>query len=285
MQSVAHAIARPLWQIEDLHEIADLLALVPRDPHAFDNYLFDQLDKAQAEHAANQRLRAGHTGRGFPDTCHDEQRQLRNVMRLAVSSPGLPIEIGGQRLDSADVELNTTLRIGNDVIRLVAKLGGWGASHAWVQGEHRAWMADLVDQGLQDGVLRAGLWYVDGPCDGLPENHPQRRWRDLGWGAVTAFLRERDDEPVVTSYSCDDDFPGPSIAGWYEDEDGGYDAWDRLPAREKWDRSMAGLARRRPWAQLESDTLGYYTFGVGATLFDLYAPDRDERVRALAGAQ
>lgn len=259
LRAVAHSLAEPFWRIKDLDDITDLLALVVRDASSPD-YLFDHLAKAQAEHAENQRLWAARERGGpFPATCYDTQQQLRTSVKLALSSTNSPdLLIAGVRVGTAEIRLNTALRLGNDVIKLVVKIAGWGESHAWFDGKDRAWAADLIDQGLKTGILRDGMWYVDGPCEGLPKNHPDRQWSDMGWGAVTGFLRERDDEPVALSYSVADDFPGPGA---------GFDA------------ALARLKERSPWLRLGPDTLDYWTFGPGVTVFDLYAADRDERVR------
>lgn len=42
---------------------------------------------------------------------------------------------------------------------------------------------------------------------------------------------------------------------------------------------MGALRERRPWARLAPDTLTEVTFGPPVTIYDLFAPDRDERVR------
>ena len=36
----------------------------------------------------------------------------------------------------------------------------------------------------------------------------------MGWENVAALLRNRDDAPVVCSYSVTDSFPNPTIARW-----------------------------------------------------------------------
>lgn len=316
LRSVAHGVGEPFWRIGDLDDIADLLSLAPRDPRAGYAYLHDSLDKALAEKAANdekwaEREREGR--QGFPNTVHDAQDGLRRSVEIFLHGDSLPLQIAGHTVRSADVKLNTALRLGNDVIKLITKLAGWGESHAWFDGKDRAWAADLIDEGVKTGVLRDGIWYVDRVCKGLPKDQPDRQWSDMGWGQVTAFLRERDDEPVVTHYSVMDSFPNRLIADWtpppmpegwlpewardeeeraewdrdhpdpedraeYYDEHI-YDLWSALPAAEQWERAMAGLRGRRPWARLGPDTLGFWTFGPGVTLFDLYAADRDERVQ------
>ena len=61
---------------------------------------------------------------------------------------------------------------------------------------------------------------------------------------------------------------------------GGDDSWYDLPDQVRWDTAMAALRRDRPWARLSPGTLQTVTFGPGVTVYDLFASDRDERVRA-----
>jgi hypothetical protein len=61
--------------------------------------------------------------------------------------------------------------------------------------------------------------------------------------------------------------------------------WYELPTDERWRLGMAGLYWERPWAQLTPDTLAEVMFGPPVTVWDLFAPDRDERVRAACGIE
>ncbi|MFI6922510.1 hypothetical protein ACIBIZ_21395 [Nonomuraea spiralis] len=171
---------------------------------------------------------------------------LQVRMRLS----GLDLEVAGVRLNTGNVDLNTTLAVGNDPMRLAAKIAAWGSQHAFIEGSDRAWAADIIEQGLAAGLYRKQLTSRVGP-DG-PE-----RTVELGWKDVLALLRERDDEPVWD--------------GWYE-----------LPAAEKWTRAMAGLRERRAWARLGPDTLAEVTFHLPVTVYDLLADDREERIRRAA---
>jgi len=206
------------------------------------------------------------------------------------------------------VHLNTALATGSDPVRLAAKLSGW--EHVWVDGPDRAWLADVIDEGLEHGPFRRGMWYVDAVGGGhVAEGHPDRKWSSQGWEDVTAFLRDRDNEPVVTEHSTGDSFPDRVLAGWkpvvdprwvpeWVSKDGGVEwgamsaderaecrqehaeeQWGDLPAEERWQRSLDGLRAQRPWARLSPETLGEVWFGPCVTVYDLLAPDRDERVR------
>ncbi|MER6813572.1 hypothetical protein ABT299_30250 [Spirillospora sp. NPDC000708] len=77
-------------------------------------------------------------------------------------------------------------------------------------GPNRAWLADVIEQGLADGVLRRAVRYQPHP------DTPRKEWpsREMGWDEATALLRARDDEPTVVSSSFCDRFPNEDIADW-----------------------------------------------------------------------
>jgi hypothetical protein len=213
--------------------------------------------------------------------------------------------VGGNRLGVSNVALNTALVAGSPAIQLAAKLDSWCESHAWVDGPDRAWLADIIDDGLRAGIFRRGFWFpseVRGPKD---------NWSDQGWGEVLELLRSRDDEPVVTSYSVCESFPNAGVAGWKPppmpagwrpgwaatdgiheweampaDEQRDYyretagDGWYDLPDEEQWARALAGLKANSPWLQLTPESLGEQYFGAPLAVYDLLAADRDERVAA-----
>lgn len=128
---------------------------------------------------------------------------------------------------------------------------------------------------------------------------PDRKWSSQGWEEVQAFLREHDDEPVVMSYSVCEQFPNAHVGGWMPAWPEGVEerwdalteeqqaersereeAWYELDGDEQWRISMEALRVEKPWLQLAPDTLATVTFGPGVTIYDLFAPDRDERIRA-----
>lgn len=292
VQQAAYAHAVPLWRTRDLHEIKDLLDLAPRDPHAEHAYLHTTLDQALAEHAENQAMWAAKYAAGTPGVPHtrnEHRAHLRDSLEAYLRVRSLPIEIAGVALQSANCELNAALVAGSDPIRLAAKIGGWGRQHAWIDGPDRTWAADVIDKALQAGIFRRGEWYVDEACDGLAKDAPERKWAETGWQEVTGLLRARADEPVVMSRSTDEQFPNPEIAGWRPpagvrgpiEQPDLYGAWQMLDEPEQWRLAMTGLKAARPWAQLTPD-LAYWTFGIGVSIYDLYAPDRVERVLAAA---
>ncbi|SHI67236.1 hypothetical protein [Streptomyces sp. 3214.6] len=174
----------------------------------------------------------------------------------------------GRRIDTFELTLNTALLLGNEQVRLAARLHGQCELHAWVDGPNRAWLADVMQTGIDTGIFRRGLPYRDDPGSEV-------KWSDQGWDDVIALLRERDDEPVVTSFSITDQFPNSGPDGYDGD-------WYDLEATERWRIGMEWL-RQSP-ARLElAPGQELYRFGPGLSILDIFAPDWEERLdRALA---
>ena len=185
------------------------------------------------------------------------------------------------RVKPFDAMLNTAVAAGSDPIRLLSKLHGQCEIHAYVEGKNRAWLADVIEAGVRDRILRT--W--EGDYYG-------------GWPAVAELLRRRDDEPVVTSYSVTDSFPNMHVARdagkWQPvfthedirktleltegedpaDYEGDYlsDLWyEKLPASEQWEYAMRGLRKMSETAHLEiaPETLGTQGYGNGMSGFDI----------------
>lgn len=186
----------------------------------------------------------------------------------------------GAKLDLYHLGLNTAVAMGSDPVRLLAKLAGQCEIHAYVEGKNRAWLADIIEAGVRDNILRT--WKQD--------QYP-------GWPGVVELLRSRDNEPVVASYSVTNTFPNYNIArthgAWAievdhnairqtyhleEDDDpaeweSSYlsDRWYDLPEAERWDRAMAGLhkADEKGYLEIKPETLGTQGYGNGISAFDL----------------
>lgn len=308
---VAKAIAMAAWNIDrDTDRGYELVALIPEE-HP---YLHKYMREAQAEERCNKELYQAQPS-GYPrGATYNAVQRFRSALSTALNVEDLCIEVAGHRLHSFDIGFNTALACGSPSVQLAAKLYGWGEGHCFFEGEDRAWAADVIDEGLKYGVLRRAIWYVDGVCDGPIAWHPERKLSSQGWEGVQEFLRARDDEPVVLWYSVADEFPNRGIAGWepspmpegwhpdWADNEGGMvewerdypeaddrlecytehagELWDEIPEQERWDRAMEGLRRTRPWARISLESLGDVFFGPPVTIYDLFAPDRDERVRA-----
>lgn len=279
LESLACGPAEAAWDVDELDRVEQVLAMVSHD--GAHGYLRQALRDAQ-------RAQTGPHG----DLFAKATRAIR-ALRLALRVQGLDLDVAGHRLRAANIGLNTALVAGSDPVRLAAKVGGWCEFHCWVDGPDRGWLAGIIDDALDAGLYRRALLVKNHPAD------PSGRILSQGWEDVLDLLRESGDGPVVLSHSCTEWFPNHGIADWepppmpadyrpdltesdredyYADEV--FDQWDALPVGEQWDQAVVGLKRQRPWAQLTPGTLATVSFGPPVTVYDLFALDRDERVRA-----
>jgi hypothetical protein len=166
--------------------------------------------------------------------------------------------VHGEPLDCFLMHLNTLMAVGNDPLRLAARLHGQCEIHAWVAGANRDWLAGIVLEGLRRGVFRPRM----------------------GWEEVVAFLRLNAALPVVTSYSVCEQFPNQSVGmrgGFVRptavDEETGeavpdYDAWYELPLGRQWAYALAGLSDE-PSLEMRPDDWVDYHFGENFTALSL----------------
>jgi hypothetical protein len=157
-------------------------------------------------------------------------------------------------LDNFELQLNTVLALGSNPLCLFARLHAQCEIHAWVEGPDRAWLADVIQQGLDAGLCRDGM----------------------GWDKVQELLRSGAEHPVVTSYSVTDGFPNQYVAGWVgpRDDEGeplNEDAWyDDHTDDERWDLAMAGLRQQKGMEAMSPETLRN-GFGHGLSMLDLFS--------------
>lgn len=155
----------------------------------------------------------------------------------------------GRKTDSFIVALNTILAAGGDVLRLMARLHGQCEVHGYIEGPNRAWLADLIDKGIGECLLRP----------------------NMGWEAVTELLRKSDYEPIVTSYSVCDGFPSPYFClperTTTELE---YESWYTLPNEEKWRQGMEKLrSLSESLLEFRPDNWSEVRFDEGITAMDI----------------
>lgn len=222
------------------HYVSDLFLMAlgvsdydyPDDPHILRNIL------SPTHYAAKE------TGRQFANL-------LSVSLRVGMDSEILVVD--GKAVNVFSAALNTAICMGSDPIILSARLHGQCEIHAYVEGANRAWLADIIERGRENGIFRS----------------------EMGWESVIEHLRERDDEPVVTSYSVCQQFPNAGASGWKpdklnEDGDGDWDAYYDLPSDEQWRMGMEAL-RAKPFMEMKPDNWRDYYFNDGATGFSLLA--------------
>lgn len=238
------------------------------------------LQIATGRHAPALREQARQEAKRGDKTADETRRKLAARLHLELDLRRIWFSLAGEQLYSADLELNTALLIGSDLVRLGAKLHTWRADHCWIDGPDRAWAADIIETGLNAGLYRR---QVPRPSNGRDV------WTDPGWGDVVALLRSDDTGPVVLSHSEHAEFPNPDThldcpPGDGHDAREWAESWYDLPHDEQWSHGVQWLRQRRAWARLAPDTLATVTAGPPVTIYDLYALDRDERVQAAARA-
>jgi len=187
---------------------------------------------------------------GRADTMRDDES-----LRLAIRhGSDVSFVVGGKSISAFSLLLNTCVDIGNDVLRLLARIHGQCEIHAFVLGEHRAWLAGIIDEGRKWNIMR----------------------ENMGWEELVTFLRSSSDETVVMSYSVCDSFPNSRCAvrgGWApkvldpENDDLGT-LFDDLPEHEQWELAMKGLDEKG--LRVGPDTIAQ-GFDTGASAFNLLA--------------
>lgn len=207
----------------------------------------------------------------------------------------------GKPIATFSLALNTAALVGNDQIKLATRLAGQGEIHAYVEGPNRAWLADMMQRGIDSGVFRKGM-HVQ-PHPNTPREHWP--WQSQGWEDVIALLRARDDEPVVTSYSVTGGFPRRAALGdlppmppgwrpddWSEEEwaesDSKEDSWEGFvrdewssrPAEQQWAEGMEALRTNDGGLEIKPDDWDSFRFTHELTVLDLYAHDWRERLDA-----
>lgn len=278
LRAVAANTAQPWWGLNDwsipTDRVLDIIDMII--PGTSGQYVLDI---------------AGPVRNGQRD--HATVKALVDVLTTCLRVNDVPLRVGDHAVSSANAELNTALATGNDLVCLAAKIHGWCEVHPWVEETDRAWCADVIERATTAGVYRAGMWYTG--------HGGQRTWADQGWSDVVSLLRDTTTHPgpVVLSYSICDGFPNPYVAttmpawpaGVREDWNAltqtqqderrtATTAWYDLPESQQWETAMDGIRRNRPWTNITPTNLATTTFGPPITLFDLFHPDRIDRVHA-----
>lgn len=155
---------------------------------------------------------------------------------LRSASDGFYFVVDGKRHDLFHAQLNTVLDMGNDALKLMARIHGQCEIHAYTEGHNRHWLADIIKGGLAMGLYRA----------------------DQGWNAVRELLDSSATGPVVMSYSVCDLFPSGSEAGWVDDNDG--DDWYDLTNAERWAMAYDNLKQHADNLELRPDNWDDFRF-------------------------
>lgn len=145
--------------------------------------------------------------------------------------------LDGEPLCLFSLQLNSAIEWGSERMRLIAKLHGQCEIHAYCEENDRAWLAELIDQAVEDKLLRPDAWGYD------------------GWPAVSAMLRDGRG-PVVTSYSVCDSFPTPTLDPALAEHEDPWEAWEEKTEVEQWEIGMAAL-RAEPGLQINPERISH----------------------------
>ena len=156
---------------------------------------------------------------------------------------------GGKRIverswDLFEMSLNTAMAIGSDPVRFCARVHGQCEIHGYVEGPNRAWLAEIIDEGLRTKILR----------------HETQGYGE-GWEDVAKLLRARDDCPVVTEYSVTGSFP-QMPESWRERED--CDEWYEIPEEARWETALRELRESGGWLEWQPKNWALVRFGAPA---------------------
>jgi hypothetical protein len=222
-----------------------------------------------------------------------EYLRWRNHLETALQVGHGTLAWNGCHVDEYHLLLNTVMRAGSDPVKLAARIAGQSEIHCYIEGIDRAWAAQLIDAGLGAGVFRDLSGIANAP----------------GWDGVTRLLRDRDDEPVVLSYSISDPFPGPYAPGWTPPEDPAWmpefyrgrpgdwaaladgeraqetadalwERWEELGAAEQWRIGITAVRAEEAGLRIDPARWDGFLFGHKLSVLDVLAPDWRERLDA-----
>ena len=98
----------------------------------------------------------------------DQERFIKQTIHTGINV-GFRTKLNTENgpVDPWAVQLNTALAYGSDPIKLMAYIHGQCEIHLWVAGKNRAWMANIIEKGLQEKIYR----------------------KDMGWEGVVELLK------------------------------------------------------------------------------------------------
>ena len=137
--------------------------------------------------------------------------------------------------------LNTACLIGNDAIKLAARIYGQCECHCWVRGENKKWLAAIIEKALATHLYR----------------------RNSGWEDVVELLNQENDSPVVLSYSVCDSFPNATVAGWGDK----WEKFEQLEDSEKWLLAVVNIEESGQGLELAPQTWDDFYFAQGWDVF------------------
>lgn len=176
----------------------------------------------------------------------------RSLQLLVCHGEGPLYEHEGMPITVWPLLLNTALAVGSDAVKFATRVNAQCELFSWVAGEDREWLADIIGDGLDAGILR----------------------ENMGWESVIDMLGRNPYEPVVTSYSVMDSFPNHIHSTWESSPDIGIDEaseqWASLSTEDQWKHGMDWLKQQdHRLLQLKPENWSKVRLGHSFTAFDL----------------
>lgn len=214
----------------------------------------------------------------------------------------------GQEIQMASLIWNTVLAAGSDPLRLGVKIHCTCEGHGYLMGFHRKWFADVIEEGLEEGLYRKGYRRYKNPLHDLaringkpvPED-AEETTVSQGWPELVAKLREENVGPVVMSFSGGDGFPSAFIGAWMPPWPEGVprhwdsltedqqverstrsDEWHDQSFDKQWAISVRGLKAEEKNRPIEPKTLRSYRFRHEISLLDLCNQDFERIEKGLS---
>lgn len=236
-----------------------------------------------------------------------------SAMAYAISTIGLT-GVGvfawrGQEIDMSSLVWNTVLAAGSDPMRLGVKIHCTCESYGYIMGFHRKWFADIIDEGLEEGLFRRGYHRYKNPLYDLDlmRGRPVPEDAEVtvisqGWPELAAKLREENVGPVVMSFSGGDSFLNALLGSWMppwpegtprhwdsltraqqEERSNRQEEWHTLPFSRQWAISVKGLKTTSKNPAIDPKNLRTWRFHHGISLLDLMSQDIERIEKGLAG--
>lgn len=181
-------------------------------------------------------------------------------------------KVGGKVVPAFDFLLNTGMVLGDDVVKLAAKIHGTCEDFAWVAAEDCRWFSDLIRKAREDNLFRdnAGWEDVLRLAYEVTEsgNGPIVMHYSVSESFPSAYAAERVwSPPVCRACTGSGEVQGDTCEDCYGDPYN-YDAWYDLSDEEQWELSVRSIQQREYNRQISPATLPIRFLG-GEHLFDI----------------
>lgn len=186
----------------------------------------------------------------------------KTIVTRAFYDYAAPFIWKGKPIKLSSLIANTVLAVGSDPARLATKIHNTCEIYGYAQGFHRKWLADVIEEGVEEKIFRKGYWDFKDSEGSLKmlmgiemtEEEQTPTCHSFGWDTVIDLLRSSSKGAVVMSFSVCDRFPNSSIGDWMPPwPEGVEEKWDALTEAQQEERSRRSdewydISDARQWA-------------------------------------